>query len=136
MKFFLQRAKDNIGQLYVDDNPVCLIIENPELKIPAGIYEVALLYSPKFQRINPHLLNVPGQKGIEIHTANYYGDLEGCLGPGTDQMPGEQNPKYPGQSWVRGSTAAYRVIMACIRDYIFTDVMAKYEPITITIKEA
>ncbi len=46
--------------------------------IPAGIYEVRLLPSPKFECVTPHLLNVPGFSGIEIHWGNYPSDTEGC----------------------------------------------------------
>ncbi len=66
------------------------VLERPEPKypspyhcIPAGIYKLELYPSPKFQRIMPRLVDVPGCPYCEIHWANHPADLEGCLGVGT-----------------------------------------------------
>jgi hypothetical protein len=136
MKLFLQRREDNIGQLSIDGNLQCLIIENPLKKIPAGVYPIALIYSPRFQRVNPHIMDVPGREAIEIHTGTYYADSEGCLITGTDEMPAATNTIFPGEPFVQGSRTAYRALMAKIRDYIFADAMAQYDSMTIEIKNA
>lgn len=47
--------------------------------IPAGRYEVILSYSPRFKRILPEVLNVPGYAGIRIHGGNAHINTEGCI---------------------------------------------------------
>jgi hypothetical protein len=57
-------------------------IENYEKRIPAGIYDIKFLWSSRFQAMNPHII-VPTRTYIEIHPANKWQELEGCLAPGT-----------------------------------------------------
>lgn len=55
---------------------------SPDVKpraIPAGTYDLQILWSPKHRRIVPHVMNVPGFEEIEIHWGNYPKDTEGCL---------------------------------------------------------
>jgi hypothetical protein len=134
MKLLLARNKNFISPLYIDGNQVCLIIENPELAIPAGNYPIELMYSPRFQRYNPHII-VPGRSGIEMHTANYYSSLEGCLGTGTQEEPGMTNPHDGSLPWVSGSIQAYNILIARMIAYAFNDPMAQYDPMTITITD-
>lgn len=47
--------------------------------IPAGRYEVKLSYSPRFKRVLPEILNVPGFVGIRIHGGNAHINTEGCI---------------------------------------------------------
>ena len=47
--------------------------------IPFGTYDVDLGYSPKFNRVMPKLLNVPGFTGILMHMGNTDKDTEGCI---------------------------------------------------------
>jgi hypothetical protein len=54
-------------------------------RIPAGVYDITLYPSPHFGRLIPLLMNVPGRSNIEIHWANYPGDLKGCIGVGMQQ---------------------------------------------------
>ena len=51
--------------------------------IPLGTYTVALTYSPKYKRIMPLVCEVPGFRGIRIHSGNSAADTEGCLLVGT-----------------------------------------------------
>jgi len=47
--------------------------------IPAGRYDLALEWSPKFTRILPELKGVPGFSEIKIHAGNRAKDTEGCI---------------------------------------------------------
>ena len=47
--------------------------------IPAGRYDVAVTWSPKFKRRLPLLLNVPYRSGIRIHAGNNPEDSSGCI---------------------------------------------------------
>lgn len=51
--------------------------------IPPGVYRLAFLYSPHFNRDILHVLNVPGRDAIEIHPANYISELRGCCSLGS-----------------------------------------------------
>ena len=50
--------------------------------IPEGEYPCIIAPSEHFQRLMPHLLNVPDRDGILIHPANYVSQLEGCIAVG------------------------------------------------------
>lgn len=50
--------------------------------IPTGKYKIVVSYSPRFKKMLPLLLNVPGYAGIRIHPGNTETDTEGCLLPG------------------------------------------------------
>jgi len=66
--------------------------------IPAGVYQVALVNSPRFGRVYG-VANVPGRSHVLIHAANLGGDidmgwqtqLQGCIAPavrlGAMQIP-------------------------------------------------
>jgi hypothetical protein len=47
--------------------------------IPAGRYQVRATWSPKFDRVLPLLVDVPGFEGIRVHRGNRPADTEGCL---------------------------------------------------------
>lgn len=50
-----------------------------ETAIPYGTYKLILDFSDCFQKIMPHILNVPGFGGIRIHIGNSDVDTSGCL---------------------------------------------------------
>jgi hypothetical protein len=50
--------------------------------IPAGTYPVMRLWSGHFDRMMPHITEVPGRTEIEIHVANLPKDILGCMGIG------------------------------------------------------
>jgi Steigviridae/Suoliviridae L,D-carboxypeptidase/transpeptidase len=94
MQLTLQRLTDNdeciIGALYVDGATQCFTLELPLLFqgqqnvpcktcIPSGTYEVDRLYSPHFQKMMPHVVNVPGRTEVEIHVGNAAKDILGCI---------------------------------------------------------
>ena len=124
MKLLLQREKDYISKLFIDDKYQCLILENPNTAIPAATYEVLLQYSPRFKRYNLRLM-VPGRGGIEVHTGNLYINSTGCLITGKTKDAVKKS--------VGASIPAYNALLRKIEKYIFLDPMATYEPIMITI---
>jgi len=80
------RSDYTIGRLYINGIYLCDTLELPENNnalgkpcIPRGIYAVHLTMSPRFHRVLPLLLNVPGYEGIRIHPGNTVKDTKGCI---------------------------------------------------------
>ena len=91
-----------IGRLYADEYFICWTLEDKDrglykdmplseiekIKvygktcIPYGKYEIQMSMSPKFNKVMPILLDVPGFNGIRIHSANRSSQVEGCIAPG------------------------------------------------------
>ena len=75
-----------IGRFAISGEYYCFSLER-EVKdsgtrkpaIPAGLYQVIIDNSTRFQRLMPHVLNVPGYEGIRIHKGNTDRDTEGCV---------------------------------------------------------
>jgi hypothetical protein len=94
MKLTLKRETrtdaSTIGRLFIDGVFQCVTLEDVERNIkvygktaiPTGTYKVVLTPSPRFKRILPLLLDVPGYSGIRIHPGNTAHDTEGCILPG------------------------------------------------------
>jgi hypothetical protein len=76
-----------IGALSIDGEFECFTLEDPVRKekikgitaIPAGTYQVAITFSPRFQKLLPLLLNVPNFEGVRIHVGNFPRDTKGCI---------------------------------------------------------
>lgn len=82
MSYIVQRRKSDgvstLGQLWINGAPECYTLEPPN-PIPAGTYDLAITFSPRFARLMPHVENVPGHEGILIHWGNWAKDTEDCL---------------------------------------------------------
>jgi hypothetical protein len=57
--------------------------------IPAGTYKMILDYSYRFNKIMPHILDVPYFEGIRIHSGNTSEDTEGCILLGFNKEKGK-----------------------------------------------
>lgn len=81
------------GQLSIDGEQFCWSLELPVIDgkpgsaIPLGTYKVTAYPSPKFKRIMPLLVDVPGRSNIEVHWGNVPENTEGCILLG-DSLPG------------------------------------------------
>ena len=59
--------------------PVCPTLENADYLIPALVYKVSVTMSPKFRRLLPYLLQVPGRTGIRVHRGTKPEHSKGCI---------------------------------------------------------
>lgn len=103
MKLVLERTPFDlactIGSLFVDDSYECVTLEDVvrevpglpvvqwkvpgETAIPVGTYDIKMLWSGRFGKLMPHLIDVPGFDQIEIHPGNTDVDTHGCILVGT-----------------------------------------------------
>lgn len=101
MKLLLKRIFKGetytIGKLYIDGKYFCDTLEDKvrevkiknETAIPVGTYKVIVNMSPRFKRLLPRLLNVPGFEGILIHRGNTDKDTSGCILVGENKVKGK-----------------------------------------------
>jgi len=54
-------------------------LENADYVIPVGIYEVKVTYSPRFKRMLPMVMQVPGRSGIRFHRGTKPEHSKGCI---------------------------------------------------------
>ncbi len=54
-------------------------LENADYVIPVGIYEVRVTYSPRFKRMLPMVMQVPGRSGIRFHRGTKPEHSKGCI---------------------------------------------------------
>ena len=54
-------------------------LENADYIIPEGTYPIAVTWSPKFKRMLPIVLNVPGRSGIRVHRGTKPEHSRGCI---------------------------------------------------------
>jgi hypothetical protein len=89
--------------------------------IPHGQYKTAKVYSPRFSQLVFLLLNVPGRSEVEMHPANWAGDmakgyfsnLRGCITLGQERGS-IVTPTGREQSAVMRSGAAIRQLMQAV----------------------
>ena len=66
------------GLMRVDGREIATI-ENDDYIIPCGTYPVRVTWSPKFKRMLPIVLNVPGRSGIRVHRGTKPEHSRGCV---------------------------------------------------------
>ena len=54
-------------------------LENADYIIPVGTYEVRVTYSPRFKRMLPLVMQVPGRSGIRFHRGTRPEHSKGCI---------------------------------------------------------
>lgn len=91
--------KYTIGKLYIDGHYLCDTLEDTvrpagtkiagKTAIPAGTYKVKKTMSPRFKKVLPEILNVPGFSGVRIHAGNTAADTDGCLLLGLNKAKGK-----------------------------------------------
>ena len=59
--------------------PICDTMENADFLVPALVYKVAVTMSPKFGRLLPVLVQVPGRSGIRVHKGTRPEHSKGCI---------------------------------------------------------
>ena len=77
----IRKSKDGKavrGVMRVDGREIATI-ENDDYIIPCGTYSVRVTWSPKFKRMLPILLNVPGRSGIRVHRGTKPEHSRGCI---------------------------------------------------------
>ncbi len=58
---------------------LCDTLENADYIIPALVYKVQVTQSPKFRRLLPCLVQVPGRSGIRVHRGTKPEHSKGCI---------------------------------------------------------
>lgn len=61
---------------------VCLTIERKDKSFPVGKYPLKLEYSPRFKKDLWELYGIEGRGEIKVHVANFWNQLDGCIGVG------------------------------------------------------
>ena len=105
---FHKKEKYTIGKMYLDGKYFCDTLEDTDRNIsqstpldtvkkvklpnntaiPTGTYKVIVNVSPKFKRLLPRLLNVPGFDGVLIHRGNTDKDTSGRILIGENKVVG------------------------------------------------
>ena len=119
MKLTLTRkvmtGESTIGVLSIDGIFQCYTLEDVTRKgskvwgataIPAGTYKVLVTMSPRFKRLLPLIVDVPGFDGIRIHPGNTAKDTEGCILVGTSS----------GKDVVNNSRVAFEALFSKLKD--------------------
>ena len=125
------KNRATLGSLYVDGVWECWTLEDPirevdgqsvetwkvkgDTAIPAGRYQVLLTRSPRFRKVLPLLMAVPGFTGIRIHTGNISRDTEGCILPGKTRHDAEVRMS-------RGAMGALQLQLSAATDDIWIEI--------------
>jgi hypothetical protein len=111
IKLLLQRKVSKshytMGKLFVNWELLCDTLENTKKIIPTGAYKIALVWSNKFHRVLPELVNVPKRAAIRIHRGNSARDTQGCILVGNNDKVG----------WVSNSAQYEQKIVELIKRY-------------------
>lgn len=139
VKRIAKKPTYTIGKMYINGKYFCDTLEDADraikqtdsiskiksikvsgqTAIPYGTYKVIVNQSPKFKRLLPRLLDVPGFEGILIHRGNSDKDTSGCVLVGENKIVGK----------VINSTQYETKLVSILRN-----AQALKEEITITIK--
>ncbi|MDR1474598.1 MAG: DUF5675 family protein [Endomicrobium sp.] len=118
IKLLLQRKASKssytMGKLFINGEQFCDTLENTKKIILTGDYKIALVWSNKFHRVLPELLNVPNRTAIRIHRGNSAKDTQGCILVGINDKAG----------WLRNS-AKYEQ-KNCVFDQAIPHMLDKY----------
>lgn len=106
-------SKETIGILYLEDVPLCYILELEEggikmKAIPYGVYPIKYSFWAKRNANFPHIYDVPNRSSILIHSGNDRDDTRGCL------LPGYQAT----ENQIRSSARAYDDLNKFLKNYI------------------
>ncbi len=66
------------GCLHVEGQEIATL-ENADYIIPVGIYAIKVTWSPRFKRMLPLVMQVPGRSGIRIHRGTKPEHSKGCI---------------------------------------------------------
>ena len=66
------------GCLHVEGREIARL-ENADYIIPNGSYEVKVTWSPRFKRMLPLVMQVPGRSGIRFHRGTRPEHSKGCI---------------------------------------------------------
>lgn len=138
MLLFVQREKGEdkatMGKLFIDGEYFCHTLEpkyvNPGVKImgqtaiPSGTYFINLFGSAHFNRILPHIMNIPNFTLVMLHPLNRVHDTQGCIGIGFQRGADDNGPVI----WE--SQKATETLMARLWD------AEKRQIIAITVRDA
>lgn len=61
------------------DQIVCATLENADFIVPEGTFQLVNTMSPRFKKILPLLVNVPGRSGIRVHIGIKPEHSKGCV---------------------------------------------------------
>jgi hypothetical protein len=115
------------GRLYIGEEPWLYTLEDEVREvegqpvgqwkkkaitaIPRGRYRVILSKSPRFGRVLPEVLNVPGFTGIRMHRLNTASQSEGCIGIGKKDGNDQD-------AWLGNSAVAEGELIAKLNEWI------------------
>lgn len=110
-----------IGKMYLDGKYFCDTLEDAvrpvkiknQTAIPEGEYKVIVNISPRFGKVLPRLLDVPGFEGVLIHSGNTKEDTSGCILVGENKEKGKvlNSRKYSDQlvKMLTGKTSVIKI---------------------------
>ena len=73
-----REGKAERGCLRIEGQEIATL-ENADYIIPVGTYEVRVTYSPRFKRMLPLVMQVPGRSGIRFHRGTRPEHSKGCI---------------------------------------------------------
>ena len=122
--------RSTMGVLGINGTHTCFTLEDVArakgVKIPketcisAGSYNVIMDYSPRHEKIMPHILNVPLFEGVRFDIANKSVEVEGCIAVGFERF----------YDLLGSSSAAYEYITKQINETFIRN-----EPIELVITD-